>query len=232
MACAPSLDKFSTLVVQNVQINAPTLSSKIRMSIRLVHSKEESRLVADCLKGKRASQELLYKRFAAKMHGVCHMYTRDGGTADEILQEGFIKVFRNLSQFNQKGSLEGWVRRTMVNTAIDFYRKNHHQRNMLEIDEISGNEELFARNDGLRSLENEDFQAIIQHLPQGYKTILNLAVMEGYTHKEIGEMLGISEGTSKSQLSKAKRFLRNIIDRYVDEEVLNNYAQRPAQTVV
>lgn len=203
------------------------------MSIKLVHSKEELKLVDACLKGKRKAQERLYQRFAQKMHAVCHMYTKDTDTANEILQEGFIKVFRNLKQYNKQGSLEGWIRRTMVNTAIDSYRKNHVQRHMMEFEDTFANEDDFiAKNDGLRMLDQQDYQAILSVLPKGYQTILNLSILEGYTHKEIGEMLGISEGTSKSQLSKAKRYLRKIIGRYVDEDVLEQYATRSARAMV
>lgn len=233
MACAQSSVKLPILALVLSANSSQKVRANTYMSIRLVHNNEEQKLVKACLKGKREAQAALYQRYASKMHAVCHMYTRDKCTADEILQEGFIKVFRNLKQFNQKGSLEGWIRRTIVNTAIDHYRKNHVKRHMQEFDEVvAGDTDYHVTNEGLNNLDHIDYQVILANLPKGYQTILNLSVLEGYTHREIGEMLGISEGTSKSQLSKAKKYLRKIIAGYVDEEVLNIYAKRSDKSVV
>lgn len=159
------------------------------------------------------------------MHAVCRGYAKDEDTANELLQEGFIKVFKNLKQYNGKGPLEGWIRKTMVNNAVDHYRRNHHYRYNLEINDYcyEENADLAIENDVWKSLGLGDFERITREMPPGYKVILNLYIVEGYTHKEIGEELGISPGTSKSQLAKAKKYLRKIIGKYVDAEQLAIY---------
>lgn len=196
--------------------------------IRLVHHKDDASLVRACVKGKRAAQEQLYARFAPKMHSVCRGYAPDEDTANELLQEGFIKVFRNIGQYNGKGALEGWIRRLMVNNAVDYLRKNHHYRFQLELNDqnLSDNEHITTENEVWKGFDADDFDRITQHLPAGYKLILNLYIVEGYTHKEIGEKLGISIGTSKSQYSKAKKYLRKTIDQYVDADLLAIYEEQ------
>ena len=196
--------------------------------MQLVYNKEEQNLVKACLKGKRQAQEKFYHRYATKMHGVCRLYTRDPDTASEMLQEGFIKVFRNLKQYDGRGSLEGWMRRTFVRVCIDVHRRNHHFRNQLELDEVSlrGRDDILEHNDALATMDKQDFLLVLKELPDGYRNIINLYVLEGYNHREIGELLHISEGTSKSQYSKARRFLKNIIGKYVDADVLERYERQ------
>ncbi len=145
------------------------------------------------------------------MYAVSLRYAGNNDDAQDILQDGFVKVFRNLSMYRGDGSFEGWVRRIFVNTAIEHYRRKANvypvtetHENILEAKEVSA----------LDSLSIKDLQAIIQKLSPGYKTIFNLYIIEGYTHKEIAEMLGISEGTSKSQLARAKTILQNLVKTY------------------
>ncbi|MBN8694981.1 MAG: sigma-70 family RNA polymerase sigma factor [Bacteroidetes bacterium] len=169
----------------------------------------ESEVIKGCLKNDRASQKALYEHFYSKMLGVCLRYAKDSDEAKDILHEGFLKVFNNLRGFNNTGSFEGWVRRIMVNTAIDHLRKN--KQNYLIVSTVHANDrsvnaaaEEVEEDDLLSHIEKEDILKAVQELTPAYRTVFNLYVIEEYTHKEIAEMLDISEGTSKSNLSKAK----------------------------
>lgn len=162
-------------------------------------------LVYKCLQNDRKAQSELYQLFAGKMFAVCMRYASDYDTASDILQDGFVKVFNALTKFGFDGSVEGWIRRIMVNTAIDYFRKASKLHVMTDIDEVevadTGSDHFLSK------MASEEIIAVIQKLPQGYRTVLNMYVLEDYSHKEISEMLGISEGTSKSQLARAKALL-------------------------
>jgi RNA polymerase sigma-70 factor (ECF subfamily) len=172
-------------------------------------------IVNGCLKGDRRSQETLFKMFYGKMLAVCSRYISDKDTAQEVLQEGFIKVFDKLEVFDFKGSFEGWVRRIIVNTAIDSIRKAKRAPvlkdkdtdfKMDSTDQMEESETL-----QLTELKASIALEAIGKLSPGYRAVFNLFVIEEYSHKEIAEMLGISEGTSKSNLSKAKMNLKRIL---------------------
>jgi len=172
-------------------------------------------IVEGCYQNNRRSQEALFQMFYGKMLAVCMRYISDQDTAQEVLQEGFIKVFDKLEVFDFKGSFEGWVRRIVVNTAIDSIRKakrapilkdNDNDFKMDASNEIEENEKI-----EMIELRAEKAVEAIQKLSPGYRTVFNLFVIEDYSHKEIAEMLGISEGTSKSNLSKAKKNLKQIL---------------------
>lgn len=154
-------------------------------------------------------QELLYKLLASKMLGVCMRYATDRMEAEDMLQNGFVKVFKKLDDFRGEGSFEGWVRRIMVHSSIEYYRKNHKMMQVVDI-ELAGEEQsvdpVAASNLGV-----QDLLAIIQQLPPGYKMVFNMYAIEGYSHKEIGEIMGITEGASKSQLSRARGILKEQI---------------------
>ena len=172
------------------------------------HTISESDLIKGCLEGDRRAQEYLYQRFSPKMYGVCLRYAGKAEDAQDILQDGFVKIFKNLHMYRGEGSFEGWIRRIFVNTAIEHYRRQvnlypvtENHENLLEAKELSA----------FDSLSVKDLMKIIQQLSPGYRTVFNLYVIEGYSHKEIAEMVGISEGTSKSQLARAKAALQNII---------------------
>jgi len=173
----------------------------------------EEELIKRCLKNDKWALEELYKQYAPKMFGICLRYAKNQMEAEDILQEGFIKVYRNLNRFRYKGSFEGWMRRTFVNTSINHYKKNlRHAREMDSEDvEIENNNDLKV----LDKISTDELMAIIQRLPEGYKVVFNLNVIEGYTHKSIGQMLGISENTSKSQLLRAKRLLKSRIKKHI-----------------
>jgi len=166
---------------------------------------DQYQLVKDCLKQRLSAQRQLYELFAPVMLGVCYRYTKSIADAEDVLQEGFIKVFKNLHQFKGEGELGAWVRRIMVTTAINYLKKNARYQSELVFRE----EPLHAvSNDSpeLR-LEAKELAALIRQLPPGYQTIFNLYAVEGYTHVQIGELLGIQEGTSRSQYARARSLL-------------------------
>ncbi len=166
-------------------------------------------LIEGCIRDDRHFQQLLYNKYSAKMYGVCLRYTDNLDDAQDVLQEGFIKAFKNLTKFRSEGSFEGWLRRIFVNTSIEHYRKRKYiTRVTNQHDEQIEDEDINV----LHKLAERDILAIINELSPGYKTVFNLHVIEGYSHKEIAEMLGINEGTSKSQLARAKSVLKKVLE--------------------
>ncbi len=141
-------------------------------------------------------------------------YAGNAEEAEDILQEGFIKIFKKLGSFRSEGSFEGWVRRIFVNTAIEHFRRKTYQQSITEQHENSIEGKSLSV---LDNLGEKDILKLVQDLSPGYRTVFNLYVVEGYTHKEIGDMLGISEGTSKSQLSRAKVLLQEMVKKYLEE---------------
>jgi len=166
-----------------------------------------------CLSNDRKSQRQLYKHFYGKMLSICIRYTRDRDEAKDILQDGFIKVYQSLEKFNRDGSLEGWIRRIMVNTALDKIRKDKRSLTLSQSEDLidDGVEDEVIEEDERWDLSMKDVIRAMQDLSPGYKAVFNLYVMEDMTHKQIAEALGISEGTSKSNLAKAKLNLRKIL---------------------
>ncbi|NII28329.1 sigma-70 family RNA polymerase sigma factor [Pseudoflavitalea sp. X16] len=175
----------------------------------------ESDLIKGCIAGDRRMQEELYRRFAPKMYAVCLRYANNTNDAQDLLQEGFIKVYKNLHRFRAEGSFEGWVRRVFVNTSIEHFRKKSAQ--LSSVSEREENTIEDADITALDSLAEKDIINIVQELSPGYRTVFNLYVVEGYSHKEIGQLLGISEGTSKSQLARAKSILQKKITQYLND---------------
>lgn len=173
--------------------------------------KDDQELIKACLKGKRTGQKELYDKYAPKMFGICLRYAKNYHLAEDLLQEGFIKVFRNLDGFRGTGSFEGWVRRIFVNTAIEHYRKNNLLYSVSEPTEAEAGP---VQNDAMDNLSVADLLKLVNELSDGYRMVFNLYAIEGYTHKEIGEMLGISEGTSKSQLARARNILKQKVQTY------------------
>jgi RNA polymerase sigma-70 factor (ECF subfamily) len=159
-------------------------------------------------------QQELYNRFAPKMYGVCLRYASNAEEAEDILQEGFIKVFKKIESFRGDGSFEGWIRRIFVNTAIEHYRKK------IYLQPITDTEENTVEGNYLNVLDHlaeKDIIHLVQQLSPGYRTVFNMYVVEGYTHKQIAEILGISEGTSKSQLSRAKMILQEMVKKFIEK---------------
>ncbi len=174
----------------------------------------ESDLINGCKEDNRRMQEEMYRRFSPRMYAVCLRYAGNAAEAEDILQEGFIKVFKKLDSFRGEGSFEGWVRRIFVNTAIEHFRR---KRYLMPVTEKEENTIEGKYTSVLDSLGVKDIMALVQELSPGYRTVFNLYVVEGYTHKEIADMLGISEGTSKSQLSRAKVILQDMVRTFIDK---------------
>jgi RNA polymerase sigma factor (sigma-70 family) len=174
----------------------------------------DSDLIEGCLKGDRKMQHELYKRFAPKMYGVCLRYASNAEEAEDILQEGFIKVYNKIGSFRREGSFEGWIRRIFVNTAIEQFRKKVYLQPITEMEEDTVEGKYLSV---LDRLSEKDIIQLVQQLSPGYRTVFNMYVVEGYTHKQISEMLGISEGTSKSQLSRAKMILQDLVKTYLEK---------------
>jgi RNA polymerase sigma-70 factor (ECF subfamily) len=176
-------------------------------------------IITGCIEKKRSSQERLFKLYYGKLMGVSLRYTKDNDTAQEIVQEGFIKIFDKITKFENTGSFEGWMRRIVVNTAIDYLRKSNRD-NWVQENEINTKDEYSNPTEEIELQNEKEIKAefamqAIQELSPAYRTVFNLYVIENYSHKEISELLGISEGTSKSNLSKAKLNLQKIISQHL-----------------
>jgi RNA polymerase sigma-70 factor (ECF subfamily) len=156
----------------------------------------------------------LYQRFAPKMYAVCLRYAGNTEEAEDILQEGFIKIFNKIGSFRSEGSFEGWIRRIFVNTAIEQFRKKTYLKPITEVEENTVEGKYLSV---LDSLAEKDIIQLVQQLSPGYRTVFNMYVVEGYTHKQIAEALGISEGTSKSQLSRAKLILQDLVKNFMEK---------------
>jgi RNA polymerase sigma factor (sigma-70 family) len=173
--------------------------------MNLNHTFTIDSLLEGCKRGERKAQESLYRVLASKMMGVCIRYAKDTYEAEDMLQMGFVKVFTKVVEFRGDGSFEGWIRRIMVNTAIETYRKNLRTMNVVDIDEVYDQPQSTF---DMSQLETKDLMKLIQQLSSGYRMVFNMYVIEGYSHREIGEALGITEGASKSQLSRARAILK------------------------
>lgn len=171
---------------------------------------DELNIVDKCVEGDPIAQRKLFEMFAPKMLGVCLRYANSTEQAEDVLQDGFVKVFTKLSAYKKEGSLEGWIRRIMVNTSLDQIRKNAKFMNNVSMNDVDYKVEF----DGqiLSSLMEEDLLNLIKSMPEGYRMVFNLFAIEGYSHKEIAKQLSISENTSKSQYSRAKAYLRTKVE--------------------
>lgn len=170
----------------------------------------ENQLIQDSIKGNGRAQRMFYKRFASTVYGICLRYAKNPMEAEDTMQEAFIKVFKYLKDYQGAGSLEGWVRRVAVNTAITQYRKGLKGKYDAQVEEQWHlSDQSFDQMSAEYTME--EMLNCIQALPDGYRTVFNLYVVEGYKHKEIADMLGIDANTSKSQLSRAKVHLQNAL---------------------
>lgn len=166
------------------------------------------RLIEGCLDNKRHVQKELYNLVSPTMFSICLRYADSYQTAEDLLQEGFIKVYKYIGNYRGDGSFEGWMKRIFVNTAIEHFRKQARMYPIVNLDSVEYSLEMRNLGD---ALELEDIQELIQKLSPGYRTVFNLYVVEGYAHKEIAELLNISEGTSKSQLARARYLLQRML---------------------
>ena len=171
----------------------------------------EDNLIEGCLRKDSKCQKALYEQFKVPMYRICLRYAADSYEAQDMLQDGFIKVYSDLHQFRREGPLGAWIRRVMVNTALTHLRKKKKLFSDVDISNLSNvvhtNENIHAE------LDAQKLTMLVQQLPPGYRVVFNMYVIEGYPHKEIAEKLNISVNTSKSQLSKAKATLRKVIEK-------------------
>ncbi len=179
------------------------------MSPLLVNGKTEKELIKACLSGDRLAQRDIFYMYSGKMMVVCLRYSRHRYEAEDILQDSFVKVFSHLSEFENGGSFEGWIRRIIINTAIKNNLKKTAIAEEINIDLVN---EEFAVPEVFSALSEEELIKLIASLPDGYRMVFNLYAVEGFSHKEIGEILHIEESTSRSQLTKARRMLQNKVN--------------------
>jgi RNA polymerase sigma factor (sigma-70 family) len=171
----------------------------------------EDEMLRGCKANEEHAQKFLFEKYSGIMTGVCMRYADSYEEAQDIVQDGFIKFFKKIGMFSGKGSLEGWLRRIMVNTALDHLRSVKNERFKVDIDNVSYK---LKQDESINSeLNTEDLLKLVQSLPTGYRTVFNMYVIEGYTHREIGEELNISENTSKSQFSRARGILRKKLEQ-------------------
>ena len=169
----------------------------------------EQELIEGCIKGKLDFQRELFNRFSGKMLAISRRYARTYDDAKDILQDSFVKIFQHLTDFRSEGSLEGWIRKIVVHTALNFYRKSAYKSEKPGLDKHHGTAEIEWS--ALDNLNEQDIIKAISTLPDGYRMVFNLYAIEGYSHKEIAEMLNIDESTSRSQLYKARNTLKILL---------------------
>ncbi len=198
------------------------------MMLRILKTDSEEKLIRDCQRGHAGAQRDLYNKYSRKMLGVCLRYVNRQAEAEDVMIEGFMRVFDKIGQFKFEGSFEGWVRRIMVNEALGYLRKNKSIFLSVDVEEVH-NEPATFHVDG-DALAAEDLLRLVQELPPGYRTVFNLFALEGYSHEEIANTLGISENTSKSQLSRARALLQKQLAALEKKTMIEPeaYAQRAA----
>ena len=177
----------------------------------------EKDIVAGCIEGRHSAQQLLFDKYSRLMLGVCYRYTQNIEEAEDVLQEGFVKIFLNMKEFKGEGSLVAWMRRIMINTAITHYhrmRKHRYHSDLEEISETRLEEHSWEEAD----FTNEELFNVIHQMPDGYRVVFNLYAVEGYKHREIAEILDIDENTSKSQYSRARRWLQERLMKLKQEK--------------
>lgn len=178
------------------------------MDLVLYKNQEEQDLIQACVRNERWAQKLLYEEYYSKMMGVCMRYSNNEQDALDILHEGFIKVYKHISKYQPGTSLSAWIRRIMVNTAIDYYRKSIRRRteDLDQAFDLGSNDA-----DAISQCTEKEILEAVQQLSPAYRTVFNLYVIEGYSHREIGDMLDITESTSRSNLVKARSKLKEIL---------------------
>ena len=179
----------------------------------------EAELIKGCLKGDRIAQHHLYEQYCGKFLAICLRYIKDRDLAEDVMIEGFMRIFDKLPQYQEQGSFEGWMKKVIVRESLMTLRKN--KKLLLEV-ALDQHEESPGSHYEWRGLEAEELMAMIHDLPLGYRTVFNLYAIEGYAHAEISELLGISENTSKSQLSRARNLLKQkLADQHLKERRIN-----------
>jgi RNA polymerase sigma factor (sigma-70 family) len=201
------------LFIKNILTEATFLQKHVYLAVKGMKDFTEQEIILGCVKEDSRFQRLLFEKYYSKMFAICVRFSQNEDEAKDILQEGFIKAFEGIKKFKAESSLSTWLSRIMVNQAIDYLKARNKNmfssigENMLAIpDSTSFEEEL------VKDLSPEEVLGLLQKLPDGYRTIVNLYAVEGLSHRQISKELGISEGTSKSQLSKARTFLKKLVN--------------------
>lgn len=192
--------------------------------LMVMHQMDYQQLVKDCLKLKPEAQKMLYEHFASSMLSVCFRFTKSVNDAEEVLQEGFIKVFTRLHQFKEKGELGAWIRKIMVNTSLTYLKTNGKYRYDLSYDEMPLH--IVSTENPEVNLQTKELAELIRQLPTGFQTIFNLHAVEGYSHVEIASMLGINQGTSRSQYARARALLIEWIEKFSLKEKNGHYGTK------
>jgi len=179
---------------------------------------EEKVILAGCRKGKQSAQRELYNRYSRLLLAICNRYAKDLEEAEDILQEGFVKIFLNIKEFKGDGPLLAWMRRIMINTAITHYHKMRKHRYHDDLDEVS--ESKFEdKGWGEADFTEEELFKLFHQMPDGYRQVFSLYALEGYKHREIAEIMKIDENTSKSQYSRARRWLQERLIKLKEERI-------------
>jgi len=176
------------------------------MSVKFI---SEQSLIAECLKNNEHAQRELYEKYAGRMFAVCHRYSGNYQAAEDMLQDGFIKIFDNLKNFKSQGSFEGWMKRIVINTALETFRKRKIETVSIDIEDV--NFDLPDEETLQSAYSVKEIMEMMKSIPEGYREVLNLFVIDGYAHKEIAQMLNISEANSKLRLNRARTMLKKIM---------------------
>ncbi len=178
-------------------------------------------IITECVAGNQKALAKLYHQFAPKMFGVCLRYAKDAAEAEDNLQDGFIKVFASLKTFRHDGSLEGWIRRIIINVSLEKIRKQHL---MYAVDDVSVFDSVNFSDDVIAKISADDLMKLVQELPPRYRMVFNLYVIEGMSHQEIAKEMSIAEGTSKSNLARAREILKKKVhENFGELNAPNNY---------
>jgi RNA polymerase sigma factor (sigma-70 family) len=190
------------------------------MEFKIYRAKEDE-LIKGCLRRDRNAQKQLFDLYSSKMYGLCYRYVRHAMEAEDIMVTAFTKIFERIEQFKGEGSFEGWIRRIMVNEALTYLRKNRSMYLETDLEQADREPDYDQLGD---HLEAEDLMKMIQELPAGYRLVFNMYAIDGYSHKEIADQLGISENTSKSQLSRARVYLQKMLaeQNWVSNKKISN----------
>ena len=178
----------------------------------------ELQIIAGCKEQKREAQKMLYEVYARKMYSICLRYSSDQGAAQDLLQDGFMKVFANIDSFQDRGSFEGWLKRIFINLALENLRKK--KSIIMTSDDIQDLPDIVddsTEDEQMYKISESELLKMVQDLPRGYSTVFNLYAIEDYSHKEIAEMMSISEGTSRSQYVRARQILQEKVKQYIQE---------------
>lgn len=181
---------------------------------------DELQIIAGCKEQKREAQRMLYETYSRKMYSICLRYCSDQSSAQDLLQDGFIKVFNHIGSFQEKGSFEGWLKRIFINLALENLRKKKTIFQLAEdIDKFPELIDESTEDDQMYKISEGELLKMVQELPRGYSTVFNLYAIEDYSHKEIAELLGVSEGTSRSQYVRARQILQSKVTVYIKERL-------------